>query len=109
MPSVRGFCGRSLRWRARLPDSSAGLVCFRRPGGEGFPPHRESVSTFLLCYLAWSSLLISVLRRIRLKPLLAFDGPIDLFRRDHPLFRKTVRDHGRHRAVEEVKDSVMNH
>jgi hypothetical protein len=49
-----------------------------------------------------------VLRRIRLKPLLAFDGAIDLFRRDHPLLRKTVRDHGHHRAVEEVQDPVMN-
>jgi hypothetical protein len=48
-----------------------------------------------------------VLRRVRLKPLLAFDRPVDLFR-DHPLFRKTVRDHGRHRAMEEVQDPVMN-
>lgn len=49
-----------------------------------------------------------MLRRIRTKPLLAFDSVIDLFRRDHPLFRKTLGDHGRHRAVEEVQDPIMN-
>jgi hypothetical protein len=49
-----------------------------------------------------------VLRRIRHKPLLALDGAIDLFRRDPLLFHKTVRDHGRIRAVEEVQDPLMN-
>ena len=33
---------------------------------------------------------------------------IDLFRRDHPRFHKTVRDHGRNRAVEEVQDPMMD-
>ncbi len=28
--------------------------------------------------------------------------------RDDPHFRKTVRDHGRHRPAEEVQDPVMN-
>jgi hypothetical protein len=49
-----------------------------------------------------------VLRRIRLEPLLALDGVINLFRRDHSLFHKTVRDHGSYRAVEEVQDPAMN-
>ena len=42
------------------------------------------------------------------KPLLSFNGPIDLLRRDRPLLRKTVRDHGRHCAVEEVQGPVVN-
>ena len=49
-----------------------------------------------------------MLRRILLKPLLALDGVIDLLRRDHPLFDKAVKDHGRHRAVEEVQYPVVN-
>ena len=49
-----------------------------------------------------------MLRRIRLKPLLALDGVIDLLRRDHALFHKPVRDHRSHRAVEEVQYPVVN-
>jgi len=49
-----------------------------------------------------------MLRRIRFKPLLALDSMIDLLRWDDPLFHKTVRDHGRNRAMEEVQDPVMN-
>ena len=58
--------------------------------------------------LAMSSLLVSVPRRIRLKPLLVLYGAIDLLRRDHLLFHKTVRDHRCDRPVEEVQDPVMN-
>ena len=71
--------------------------------------HRIASRFQRLCFVnGISSLLICVLRRIRLKPLLALDGAIDLFRRDYALFRNTVRDHRRNRAVKEVQDPVVN-
>ena len=42
------------------------------------------------------------------QPLLALYGLIDVFRRDHPLFHKTVGNNGRHRAMEEVQDPMVN-
>jgi hypothetical protein len=107
-PQFLDFAG-DLFIRARLFQAlQPGRLAFVEPAVKGFPPRRWPVSASLLCYLARSSLLKSVLRRIRLKPVLAFDGAIGLFRRDHPLLRKTVRDYGRHRAMEELQDPVVN-
>jgi len=61
-----------------------------------------------LVRLAMSSLRVNVPRRIRLEPLLALYGAINLLRRDRPLFHKAVRNHCCERPVEEVQDPVVN-
>ena len=42
------------------------------------------------------------------EPLLALNGTVNLLRRDGPLFDQPMRDHCRHRPVEEIQNTVLN-